>query len=171
MRKIKLFIASSFDGYIAREDGSVDWLFTDNDYGYLEFYDSIDTVLMGRKTYDKALDFEEYPFKGKKNYVFSHNASVKTKDKDVEFSSDIVGFVRHLIRLKGRDIWLVGGSDIISIFLNSALIDEIILSIHPIVLAKCIPLFRNIQRQLNLKLTKSISYESGLIQSHYDVKK
>ena len=69
----------------------------------------------------KALDFEEYPFKGKKNYVFSHNAGVKTKNKDVEFSSDIVGFVRHLIRLKGRDIWLVGGSDIISIFLNASL--------------------------------------------------
>jgi dihydrofolate reductase len=171
MRKIKLFIASSFDGYIAREDGSVDWLFTDNDCGYLEFYDSIDIVLMGRKTYDKALDFEEYPFKGKKNYVFSHNAGVKTKNKDVKFSSDIVGFVRHLIRLKGRDIWLVGGSDIISIFLNASLVDGIILSIHPIVLTEGIPLFKNAQRQLNLKLLKCNSYESGLIQSHYEVEK
>jgi hypothetical protein len=56
MRKIKLFIAASLDCYISREDGSIDWLFTDNDYGYLEFYNSIDTVLMGRKTYDKALE-------------------------------------------------------------------------------------------------------------------
>ena len=71
MRKIKLFIASSLDCYISREDGSIDWLFTDNDYGYLEFYNSIDTVLMGRKTYDKALEFEEHPFKDKKSYVFS----------------------------------------------------------------------------------------------------
>ena len=83
----------------------------------------------------------------------------------------MVEFGRDIAKSDGKDIWLVGGSDIISIFLNSALIDEIILSIHPIVLAKGIPLFRNIQRQLNLKLTKSISYESGLIQSHFDVKK
>jgi dihydrofolate reductase len=82
-----------------------------------------------------------------------------------------VGFVRHLIRLKGRDIWLVGGSDIISIFLNASLVDEIILSIHPIVLTEVIPLFKNIQRQLNLKLLKSNSYESGLVQSHYEVEK
>jgi dihydrofolate reductase len=64
----------------------------------------------------------------------------------------------------------VGGSDIISIFLNNSLIDEVILSIHPIVLAKGIILFRNIERQLDLKLIKSISYQSGLIQSHYEIK-
>ena len=105
---------------------------------------------MGRKTYDKALEFEEHPFKGKKSYVFSKNPIAKNKDQDVEFISDIIEFVKHLIRLKGKDIWLVGGSDIISIFLNASLIDELILSIHPVVLAKGIPLFRNIQRQSNL---------------------
>lgn len=72
--------------------------------------------------------------------------------------------------MKGKDIWLVGGSHIISIFLNASLIDELILSIHPILLAKGIPLFRNIQRQSNLKLIKSIYYESGLIQTHYEIK-
>lgn len=61
MRKIKLFIASSLDCYISREDGSILAVYY-NDYGYLEFYNSIDTVLMGRKTYDKALEFEEHPF-------------------------------------------------------------------------------------------------------------
>ena len=170
IRKIKLFIASSLDCYISREDRSIDWLFTDDDYGYLEFYNSIDTVLMGRKTYDIALEFEQYPFKGKKCNVFSKNPMAKKKDQDVEFISDIIQFVKHLIRSKGKDIWLVGGSDIISIFLNASLIDEVIFSIHPIVLAKGIPLFRNIQRQLDLKLIKSSSYQSGLIQSHYEIK-
>jgi dihydrofolate reductase len=125
---------------------------------------------MGRKTYDKALEFEQYPFRGKKCYVFSKNRIAKKKDQDVEFISDIIQFVKHLIMSKGKDIWLVGGSDIISIFLNTSLIDEVILSIHPIVLAKGIPLFRNIQRQLDLKLIKSISYQSGLIQLHYEIK-
>lgn len=76
--------------YISREDGSIDWLFTDDDYGYLEFYNSIDTVLMGRKTYDKALEFEQYPLRGKKCYVFSKNPIAKKKDQDVEFISDII---------------------------------------------------------------------------------
>jgi dihydrofolate reductase len=57
VRKIKLFIASSLDGYIAREDGAIDWLYGDADYGYTQFYNSVDTVLMGRRTYDKVLDF------------------------------------------------------------------------------------------------------------------
>lgn len=60
MRKIKLFIASSLDGFIARQDGSIDWLFTDADYGYSDFLKSVDTVLMGRKTYDKVLTFGQY---------------------------------------------------------------------------------------------------------------
>ena len=72
--------------------------------------------------------------------------------------------------MKGKDIWLLGGSDIITIFLNASPIDELILSIHPIVLAKGIPLFRNNQRQSNLKLIKSIYYESGLIQTRYEIK-
>jgi dihydrofolate reductase len=66
MRKIKLYIASSLDNYIASEDGSIDWLFSDADYGYAKFYDSIDTILVGRKTYEQSLRFEEYPYKEKK---------------------------------------------------------------------------------------------------------
>ncbi|MDQ4014848.1 MAG: hypothetical protein M3136_03695 [Thermoproteota archaeon] len=66
MRKIKLYIACSLDSYIASENGSIDWLFSDSDYGYARFYDSIDTILVGRKTYDQSLTFDEYPYKGKK---------------------------------------------------------------------------------------------------------
>jgi dihydrofolate reductase len=80
VRKIKLFIASSLDGYIAREDGATDWLYRDDDYGYTEFYDSVDTVLKGRKTYDKVLDLgSTYPYKDKKNYVFSQKSSGNTR--------------------------------------------------------------------------------------------
>ena len=87
----------------------------------------------------------------------------KKKDHNVEIIADIIDFVKiQLLQLQGKDIWLIGGADIISIFLNAGMLDEIILSIHPIVLGKEIPLFRNLQRQMNLKLVKSIPYESGL---------
>ena len=66
MRKIKLYIASSLDSFIADENGSIDWLFSDADYGYTEYYNSVDTILVGRKTYEQSLTFEEYPYKGKK---------------------------------------------------------------------------------------------------------
>jgi dihydrofolate reductase len=66
MRKIELYIASSLDSYIAGEGGSIDWLFTDEDYGYAKFYDSIDTIMVGRKTYDQSLKIDGYPYKGKR---------------------------------------------------------------------------------------------------------
>ncbi|MBM3897097.1 MAG: dihydrofolate reductase [Thaumarchaeota archaeon] len=161
MRKVRLFIASSLDGYIAREDGAVDWLFSDADYGYSEFYDSVDTVIMGIRTYEKSLEFEKHPFKGKKVYVFSRKKG---------YVSDIVGFMKELVSSKGKGIWLVGGSEIVSIFLNKDLIDEIILSIHPVILGGGIPLFKNIEKEVWLKLENSVSFDGGLVQIHYELK-
>jgi dihydrofolate reductase len=180
MRKIKLYIASSLDSYIASENGSIDWLFSDADYGYTKFYDSIDTIFVGRKTYEQSLTFEEYPYKGKKVYVFTHKAEIEKKKKkkkisDVEYiDNDIPEFVRGLIQqssVGNKDIWLLGGGEIVSIFLNAYLIDEIILSIHPIILGKGVPLFKNIKKHVNLQLLESISFESGLMQLHYRILK
>lgn len=70
MRKIKLYIASSLDSFIADENGSIDWLFSDADYGYTDFYNSIDTILVGRKTYEQSLTFEEYPVQRKESVCF-----------------------------------------------------------------------------------------------------
>jgi dihydrofolate reductase len=126
---------------------------------------------MGRKTYDKIIELAaEYPHKDKKNYVFSQKKSAgkrkeKEKDHNVEFIADIIDFVKiQLIQWQGKDTWLIGGADIISIFLNAGMLNEIILSIHPIVLGKGTSLFRNLQRQMNLKLVKTIPYDSGLVQ-------
>ena len=170
MRKVKLFIASSLDGYIARENGATDWLYSDADYGYAQFYNSVDIVVMGRKTYDKVLDFGTgYPYKDKKNYVFTQKSLGKRteKDQNVHFIADVIEFIKELVQSPGKDIWLVGGAEIISIFLNAKMLNEITLSIHPIILGKGIPLFKNLQGQLNLKLVKSIPYENGLMQLHY----
>lgn len=178
MRNVKLFIASSLDGYIAREDGSTDWLYTDNDYGYTQFYDSVDTIMMGRITYDKFLHSGlEYVHKDKKTFVFTKNSSSgkarRRGKKDAEYDNvhfieDVIEFTKELIQSPGKDIWLVGGADIISIFLNAEMINEIILSMHPIVLGKGVPLFKNLKKQLDLKLVKSIPYQNGLMQLYYE---
>ena len=109
MRKIKLFIASSLDGYIAREDDSIGWLYMDGDYGYTQFYDSVATILMDRRTYDKVLEFGAgYPHKDKKNYVFNQKSIGKRrKEKEgqnVEFIVDVIEFVKQLIQSQGKDI-------------------------------------------------------------------
>jgi dihydrofolate reductase len=178
MRKIKLYIASSLDSYIASEDGSIDWLFSDADYGYAKFYDSIDTILVGRKTYDQSLTFDEYPYKGKNVYVFTRRAEREKKKKkntyDVDYvDEDITSFVRHIIQqpVNKKDIWLLGGREIVSILSNADLIDEIILSVHPIILGKGIPLFSNIRKQVKLQLLESIPFQSGLVQLYYRVVK
>jgi dihydrofolate reductase len=90
MRKVKLYIASSLDSYIASNNGSIDWLFSDADYGYTKFYNSIDTILVGRKTYDQSLTFEEYPYKGNKVYVFTRKAEVEKKKKRPMMSSTLM---------------------------------------------------------------------------------
>jgi len=168
MGKIILYIASSLDGYIARENGDVDWLPINTDSGYDNFYKSIDTVIMGKKTYDQILTFGDYPYKGKKSYVFTRNDSL-TKDENVEFVSNVEEFSRNLVSSKGN-IWLVGGSELFSAFLEHKLVDEIILSIIPTVLGKGIPLFQNINQEANLKLIKTTEY-SGFVELTYKVLK
>ena len=168
MGKIILYIASSLDGYIARENGDVDWLPINTDSGYDNFYKSIDTVIMGKKTYDQILTFGDYPYKGKKSYVFTRNDSL-TKDENVEFASNVEEFSRNLVSSKGN-IWLVGGSELFSAFLEHKLVDEIILSIIPTVLGKGIPLFQNINQEANLKLIKTTEYR-GFVELTYKVLK
>ena len=171
MRKIRLFIAASLDGYIARTSGDIDWLFTDADYGYTEFYEQIDTLLMGRKTYEQVLTFGEYPYPGKKAYIFSQRR-LSEPNEFVEFITDNwITFLHQLREQPGQDIWLVGGGQLIQFCLKQGFVDELILAIHPLILGSGIPLIiqdKSLEVQLDLKQVKT--YESGLLQVFYTVK-
>ncbi|MFB2968701.1 dihydrofolate reductase family protein [Aerosakkonema sp. BLCC-F183] len=171
MRKIRLYIASSLDGYIARTSGDVDWLFTDADYGYTEFFAQVDTILMGNKTYQQVLGFGEYPYKGKQVFVFSNTLPGQKDNNNVEFvGGDLNEFVNNLRQSPGGDIWLVGGGEIIDYFFKHSLIDELILSIHPIILGDGIPLIgKDASLQTSLKLKDVKTYDSGLLQVSYDL--
>jgi dihydrofolate reductase len=167
MRRVKLFIATSLDGYIARADGRVDWLFTDDDYGYAAFYESVDTVVMGRRTYDDVLGFGPYPYADKTGYVFSHSRPAASNDPVAFVSESPAALVARLRESAGRDIWLVGGAGLTAAFLDEDLIDDFIVSSHPIILGSGIPLFPRQGRELRLALSGVTTFESGLVQLRY----
>jgi dihydrofolate reductase len=169
-RKVILFIATSLDGFIARSDGSVDWLFHDGDYGLAEFFRSIDTVLIGRKTHEVMVGFGQTSYRGRKNYVFSRTQPASPAP-DVEYTSSGAKEVIETLRMtRGKDIWLVGGSELIDTFLVERLIDRITVSIHPVILGEGIPLFRG-GHKVQLELRASRSWPTGLAQLDYDVRK
>jgi dihydrofolate reductase len=171
-RKVVLYIAESLDGFIAREDGDISWLSIvekpDEDYGYEEFIATVDTVIMGRKTYDKVLSFGiEFPHKGRKCYVLSK--TTKGNDENVEFyNGDINDLINRLRSENGKSIFIDGGSEVVREFASKNLIDEYIISIIPILLGKGIRLFKETDIENNLKLIESRTFDTGLVQLKYE---
>lgn len=177
MRKIIVYIATSADGYIARPDGSVDWLdrpHTAGDYGMAKFYRSIDTILWGRKTYEVALEFQKKGIKGAEfdpkvdNYVFSTRPAKSAAA--VEFVRDSIPvFVKGLRSSDGKNIWMMGGASLIASFLDAGAIDEFIIHIIPTLIGEGIPLIAPRHRTVPLKLRSSHAFADGVVRLHYDV--
>ena len=158
----------SLDGFIARENGSIDWLDKFNnsgeDMGYTDFIKPIDVVIMGDTTYQQILGFDcDYPYKNQKGYVFSNKKT--GKDENVTFVS---GDIKELIDKLEGNIWLVGGANLVNQFIKSNLIDELIIFTMPVLLGEGIRLFEETNKELPLVLTKTKSYKIGVIESHYE---
>lgn len=177
MRKIKLYIASSLNGKIARADGSVDWLESipnpeKSDYGYQDFYASIDSTIQGYRTYAQILSWDiAFPYKGKKNYVFTRNPDHQDTE-DVSFiSENHLSFTEQLKRGKGGDIWLIGGGQINTLLLNAGLVDELFLFLMPIILPDGLDLFAETPLESQLQLLTSKNYPGGVVENHYQLKK
>jgi dihydrofolate reductase len=174
MRKIIVYIATSADGFIARPDGDVSWLDrpkSAGDYGMGAFYKTIDTTLMGRKTYDigRKLGQESYP--GKKNYVFSRTHDVG-ESMGVEFVARSAGaFARRLRGVEGKDIWLVGGGELVGSFLDAGEIDELVIHVVPTLIGEGIPLLHPRHRSVPLNLLSSRAFPDGVVRLHYAVSK
>jgi dihydrofolate reductase len=175
-RKIIVYIATSADGFIARKDGSVDWLDrprTAGDYGIGEFYKGIDTVLWGRKTYDLTLGTSGGTRTGSKikNYVFTHNPPAKGSKKVQFVNEPIKGFAARLRKEEGKDIWMMGGGGIIASFLDAGEIDEFIIHVIPTFIGEGIPLIEPRHRNVNLELLDNHAYKDGVVKLHYAVRK
>ncbi len=181
MRKVVLYIATSLDGFIAKLDGSVDWLgepSPDQDYGYGALLQRIDTTLMGRTTFEQVLTFGDFPYKDKENWVFSRDSyfvdnQLETdlyKNKIVKICThDAAARVATLKAQTGKDIWLVGGGILNTTLLNAGLIDEMIISICPIILGNGIPLFSREADLKKMQLQHTESYPTGYIQMTYSI--
>jgi dihydrofolate reductase len=180
-RKIIVYIATSADGYIARSDGSVDWLDrpgSAGDYGMLAFYRSIDTILWGRKTYDLALRWQKQGVKGAEfdpkvaNYVFSRGSPPLKPNAAVKFVTEqIPAFAKRLKKRPGKNIWMMGGGEIIASFLDAGQIDEFIIHVIPTFIGEGIPLIARKQRTVPLVLQSCKEYSDGVVRLHYAVGK
>jgi dihydrofolate reductase len=176
-RKIIVYIATSADGYIARADGSVDWLDrprTAGDYGMGAFFRSIDTILWGRKTYEPVLakGGKGGGFGPKvKNYVFSRRPR-RSATPDVEFVNGPVGaFAKRLRAAAGKNIWMMGGAGLIASFLDDGEIDEFIIHVIPTFIGEGIRLIQPRHRLVPLELRSVRRFADGVVRLHYDVKR
>ena len=168
MRRIILYVATSLDGYIANPDGKVDWLFYNVEYGTAKFMKSIDTIIMGRKTYEQALDFGLHYYVGKKIIVISRLKNLKGSKETEIICIDRISLIKNLKRMKGKDIWLMGGGELVSSIQNENLIDEYHFFVHPIILGNGIALFQNLKYRVELKLISYKKFKDGLVRLNYN---
>jgi len=168
VRRVRLFIATSLDGYIAGRDDDLGWLFDDGDYGYAAFSKSIDTVLVGRRTYEVACAFPEWPYAGRNVVVFTRTGNARiTSPNTVATSRSPADVVAELRARDGKDLWLAGGGALVPAFMDAGLIDDVIVSIHPVLLGDGIPLVAPGARRMPLVLVGERRFPSGLMQLTY----
>ena len=170
-RKVILYIAMSLDGYIATPDNGLEFLSLveekDQDYSYKDFVNTVDTVIVGRKSYDKVLSMGmEYPHTDKNLYIITRTPR-PTVGSTTFYTGDLKELVSDLKRNEGKDIYVDGGAEIANEMLSENLIDEFYISVIPILLGNGISLFNNSRPQVRLKLISTKSYNKGLVQLHY----
>lgn len=167
MRKLIYNAGVSADGFIAGPNGEFDWLFTDQDYGISDFIGEIDCTLMGRKSFEIINEHDKAFFDQNENYVFTSNPPADHKCNTVFVSDEPAGFVNELKRKNGKSIWLVGGGQLAGALLDAGLIDELLLSYHPVVLGKGISLFRS-EGGIHMFETSEVkNFSTGLVQVRY----
>lgn len=169
MRKIVLSLGISLDGYIARLNGDVDFLFMPKDYPRAESFATIDTAIMGRRTLIAGLKLGggKIP-KGFAYYVFSRTEPPGEKDGVTFVNDPPAALVGQLRKRPGKDIWLMGGGELARDFLKADLVDELHLGIIPVLLGEGIPLFPSGFPQRNFTLLENKAYSKGMIELKYE---
>ena len=170
-----LYIATTLDGKIARKDGSLDWLFAlanpnQIDHGYADFLKGIGTTIMGKNTYNEILGFGvEWPYTGMDSYIATTHKEfqVKTPETNV-ISSNITDLINKLKGQSRKDIWLIGGGQLITYFLNNDLLDRMILTMIPTIIGEGISLFPGNPKETKWILSNVEKFETGVVNLTYD---
>jgi dihydrofolate reductase len=168
MRKIIFSLGLTLDGYIARLDGSVDFLFMPKDYSMAPFLKTIDTIIMGRKTYEvvKAMGGS---FAGKIAYYVMSRSLPPGKRDGVTFTADsLADLIAKVRKEQGKDIWLMGGGELARDFLRAGLVDEVHLGVVPVLLGEGIPAFPAGFPQCDFNLLENKTYSQGLVSLKYE---
>lgn len=177
-RRVILDLAVTLDRFIEGPNGEVDWCIMDPDMDFNKFLNQIDTILYGRKSYDiwgqyipksEDSDTDKEMWRlvhSKEKYVFSRTQK-ETDNRAILINDNIVEEVNKLKKKPGRDIWLYGGSSLITTFINLGLVDEFRLSVHPIILGEGKPLFIDINKRINLQIVETKKFSSGVVQLIY----
>lgn len=178
MKKVILNLAVSLDGFIEGPNGETDWCIMEEDMDFNGFLDNIDTIFYGRVSYDawgnyqpeeNAIEGEQIMWQtihSKNKFVFSHQN--REEDQATFISTDIAAKVKEIKRQGGKDIWLYGGANLIQTFIHSGLVDCYKISVHPVVLGSGKPLFEDLSRRLNLQLSGTRVFQSGVVELSYE---
>ena len=173
MRKVVLGLGISLDGYIARLDGTLDFLFMPKDYSMAPFFATVDTAIMGRKTLDAALKMGGGGFSGSSmaTYVFSRSLPAGKRDGLIFTHQSPATLIRQLRERKGKNIWLMGGGELARDFLKADLVNELYIGMVPVLVGEGIPLFPPGFPQREFSLVENKTYSKGLIALKYKRKR
>ena len=181
--RVTIHMAASLDGFIARKDGTVDWLETSDEFTggesldpsrVEEFLKTIDCYVMGSRTYELALNFESkglgWAYGDKPTFVLTSRNLPRTRDTVEFYSGDLSAFVNERLRPAFRSIWFVGGGAVAGDCLRRGLADEIRYSILPILIGDGIPFFEKLGGDVALHLAEVKAYKSGIVELRYEVR-
>ncbi len=175
MSKIVLYIATSIDGFIAKPDGNLDWLThfpnpTNEDYGYNELLCNCESIILGRKTFTEINKFDiEWPYSNHKTYVISHQKNFKINSPNTKlYNGNLKDLIKKIKNNTSKNCWVVGGGKLVESLLNQNLIDEMIISIIPVLLGHGIPLFYESNSESKWELNDVQKYDSGILTLTYN---
>jgi dihydrofolate reductase len=173
MRKLSLFIASSLDGYIAKPGDDLSFLKSvekeGEDYGYAEFTKDIDTIIIGRKTYDyvvREIGASHYDNGERNVYVLTHTPR-QSIGQVTFYTGNVNSLIQKLRNENGKNIYCDGGAEVINEFLKNDLVDEMIISVIPILLGEGVRLFKDGRPEQKLEFLGAKTFDTGLVQLHY----
>lgn len=172
MSKVIVYIATSLDGYVAGKNDEISWLeiynTADEDHGYAEFINNVGTAVMGARTYDQSLKHPERMMTGMKNYILSNTPMKVPSGVDAEFyKGDIAALIEKIKKESDKDIFVVGGGQVVSSFLNARLVDELLHFVAPVLLKEGIPLYSALDKKINLRLVETAQYKTGIVKLRY----